>query len=136
MLTGDNPLTACHVAKELKIARRKVLVLTKDEGTGGWAWQNVRGDITVALETKPSELGEKYDLCLTGDVSHYSPPLSCVPVCSVCSAVGAELCAGRAGRLPCHPALRQDLCTSRSKAEGVLYSNIHVHVHVECGCTQ
>ena len=74
MLTGDNPLTACHVAKELKISQRKLLVLTrtKDE----WAWQNRGGTTTITMETKPPELGKEYDLCITGEVRQGRGPCS------------------------------------------------------------
>lgn len=30
MITGDNPLTACHVASTLKMNEKKLIVLTKD----------------------------------------------------------------------------------------------------------
>ena len=66
MLTGDNPLTACHVAKELKISQRKLLVLTRTED--GWVWQSVGGGTMAAMDREPSELGKKYDLCITGEV--------------------------------------------------------------------
>ncbi len=68
MLTGDNPLTACHVAKELKITTRKVLVLTPTQD--GWVWQSVGGNRTVSMDTRPAELGSTYDLCLAGEVSY------------------------------------------------------------------
>ncbi len=74
MLTGDNPLTACHIAKELKITQRKLLVLTRT-GDDEWVWQSVGGATTVPFETRPPELGERYDLCVTGDVSHLSASL-------------------------------------------------------------
>ena len=51
MITGDNPLTACHVARELKFTQKKVtLVLTKvggdsDSGENGteekFEWQSI-----------------------------------------------------------------------------------------------
>lgn len=81
MLTGDNPLTACHVAKELKIAQRKLLILSHvtssedDDVTDDvmpsekWEWQSIGGASKATLETDPAELGKDHDLCLTGDVS-------------------------------------------------------------------
>ena len=68
MLTGDNPLTACHVAKELKITTRKTLVLT-ETNEGVWHWQSISGGTTVSMETRPFELGKNFDLCLSGNVS-------------------------------------------------------------------
>ena len=68
MLTGDNPLTACHVAKELKISTRKLLVLTYTN-EGVWLWQSNSGGTVAVMETRPAELGNNFDLCLTGDVS-------------------------------------------------------------------
>lgn len=81
MLTGDNPLTACHVAKELKIAQRKLLILSHvtssedDDVTNDvmpseeWEWQSIGGTSKATLETDPAELGKDHDLCVTGDVS-------------------------------------------------------------------
>lgn len=69
MLTGDNPLTACHVAKELKISQNKQLVLTQEDPTSDrWVWQKVGGDSAYPL-TDWDELRKQYDLCITGDVS-------------------------------------------------------------------
>lgn len=67
IITGDNPLTACHVAKELDITRKKVLMLNKDQN-GDWAWQSVGGHSVLSLDTTPKELGDQYDLCITGEV--------------------------------------------------------------------
>lgn len=69
MLTGDSPLTACHVAKELKISQNKQLILTLVNSTQNeWAWQKISGDVSFPL-MEWKQLQKQYDLCLTGDVS-------------------------------------------------------------------
>ena len=32
MITGDNPLTACHIAKELNISKKDTVILSKMDG--------------------------------------------------------------------------------------------------------
>ena len=73
MITGDNPLTACHVARELKFTQKpKTLVLTPSEQTDltKWAWLSIDQTVKEPLETQnhPRDLASKYDLCLTGEV--------------------------------------------------------------------
>ena len=70
MITGDNPLTACHVAKELRFTQKpKTLILTEIEKEG-WAWESI--DQTQRLSVLPQktykDLVSKYDLCVTGEV--------------------------------------------------------------------
>ncbi|KAJ9579755.1 hypothetical protein L9F63_004592, partial [Diploptera punctata] len=69
MITGDNPLTACHVAKELRFTQKpKTLILTEIEKEG-WVWESI--DQTQRLPVLPQktykELVSKYDLCVTGE---------------------------------------------------------------------
>ena len=48
MITGDNPLTACHVARQLRFCRTSTtLILTRLETD--WAWQSVDLSLTVPL---------------------------------------------------------------------------------------
>ena len=76
MLTGDSPLTACHVAKELKICQNKQVILTlQDSALDTWAWQKVGGGQLFPLSDWVS-LKSQYDLCLTGDVRNYSSVVS------------------------------------------------------------
>ena len=73
MITGDNPLTACHVAKELKFLRKTdVLVLTEmNSKISQWEWQSVDESISMPLDAQRpvAKLIEQYDLCITGPVS-------------------------------------------------------------------
>lgn len=72
MITGDNPLTAVHVAKEVAIVERETLILDlPEEGHGDHelVWRSV--DEKTIIPCSPSEplniaLFEDYDLCVTG----------------------------------------------------------------------
>lgn len=69
MITGDNPLTACHVAKELRFTRKPTLVLKKDdENDQKWHWESIRGDLKRQIgEVKLKEFIKEFDLCVTGE---------------------------------------------------------------------
>ncbi|XP_046376325.1 endoplasmic reticulum transmembrane helix translocase-like [Haliotis rufescens] len=70
MITGDNPLTACHVAKELRITRRETVILQgPNDKARGWHWQSI--DDRVVIPAIPMDMKKEllaaYDLCLTGE---------------------------------------------------------------------
>lgn len=70
MITGDNPLTACHVAKELKFTQKSNTLLLKNLPDGEWIWESINQTIQLPIDRKSyKELVSKYDLCLTGEVS-------------------------------------------------------------------
>ena len=53
MITGDNPLTACHVARELRFTRTKTtLILTKGGDDDQWQWKSVDETQVVPLDMK------------------------------------------------------------------------------------
>uniref|UniRef100_A0AC35TYK2 Cation-transporting ATPase n=1 Tax=Rhabditophanes sp. KR3021 TaxID=114890 RepID=A0AC35TYK2_9BILA len=66
MITGDNPLTACHVAKELKFTAdgRQILVLENEKDT--WVWKSVDETITKPLKPKDNSFFNLNELCVTG----------------------------------------------------------------------
>lgn len=72
MITGDNPLTAAHVAREVEIVDREVLILDAPEQTGTGSrlvWYSVDERTVIPVDpTKPisTEILDKYDLCVTG----------------------------------------------------------------------
>jgi len=92
MITGDNSLTACHVAKELKFAKDKsIIILTKNEQKElvsseqnnvtsdheMWQWQTVDGlksfpvignDVNrEEFEISFRKLVNEYAICITGE---------------------------------------------------------------------
>ncbi|EED19417.1 cation transporting ATPase, putative [Talaromyces stipitatus ATCC 10500] len=72
MITGDNPLTAVHVARQVEIVDREVLILDapEDDNSGSrLVWRSI--DDKVNIEVDPShpldrEILQTKDLCVTG----------------------------------------------------------------------
>ncbi|KAM0749614.1 hypothetical protein T439DRAFT_314935 [Meredithblackwellia eburnea MCA 4105] len=72
MITGDNPLTAAHVAREVEIVDREVLILDQREGAtseSDLTWRTP--DESVIIPVNPEDpldttLFDKYDICMTG----------------------------------------------------------------------
>ncbi|KAL6304468.1 endoplasmic reticulum Ca-transporting P-type ATPase [Sparassis latifolia] len=72
MITGDNPLTAIHVAQEVEIVDRQILILDlkeKPRHQGDLVWHNM--DETLVIEVDPlapldQTLFDQYDICITG----------------------------------------------------------------------
>ncbi|KAK9718854.1 putative cation-transporting ATPase 1 [Basidiobolus ranarum] len=74
MITGDNPLTACHVASELDIVEKDVLILDSPE-SGILKWHSIDDQVEIMLDAENPkfdvELVKKYDMCLTGTALQY-----------------------------------------------------------------
>lgn len=71
MITGDNPLTACHVAKELRFTRKPILVLI-EKSPNHWCWQSINGKVNFDLEHKDyKKFTNENDLCVTGEGLKY-----------------------------------------------------------------
>ncbi|OAA45632.1 cation-transporting ATPase 4 [Metarhizium rileyi] len=72
MITGDNPLTAVHVAREVEIVDRDVLILDAPEDNVDGkrlVWKSVDDKISIPVDaSKPidAEILETKDLCVTG----------------------------------------------------------------------
>ncbi|RWS25769.1 manganese-transporting ATPase 13A1-like protein [Leptotrombidium deliense] len=71
MITGDAPLTACHVAKELNFTRKEnTLILTSMEND--WQWVSIKEDVKLdCIPKNAKEFFSKFDLCLTGEGINY-----------------------------------------------------------------
>ncbi|KAI1187576.1 hypothetical protein F5B17DRAFT_399254 [Nemania serpens] len=72
MITGDNPLTAVHVAREVEIVDREVLILDapeKNDGGQRLVWRSVDDQINIEVDaSKPIDpnILESKDICVTG----------------------------------------------------------------------
>lgn len=73
MITGDNPLTACHVARKVGIVTKDVLILDKPEsnhsGDSCLEWRNVEETRIIPVNkdiTFDLKFLKENDLCITG----------------------------------------------------------------------
>ncbi|VDK52591.1 unnamed protein product [Anisakis simplex] len=79
MITGDNPLTACHVAKVLRFTNKSKPVLVLDEpdqdGESNWSWKSVSGNVTAELipvtKSALTDFIASYEFCMTGTAFAY-----------------------------------------------------------------
>jgi cation-transporting ATPase 13A1 len=67
MITGDNALTACHIAGEVEIVKRPCLIADVWAGKLEWRSIDEKNVFPIRLDADkvPAEL-KKYDLCCTG----------------------------------------------------------------------
>ncbi|KAK3138820.1 hypothetical protein QOZ80_5AG0373800 [Eleusine coracana subsp. coracana] len=67
MITGDQALTACHVATQVHISSKPVLILTRMK-TGGFEWISPdETDRAPYSADKVATLSDSHDLCINGD---------------------------------------------------------------------
>lgn len=74
MITGDNPLTACHVSRELHFTKKpNTLVLIENDDE--WLWESIDKTIQLPLNIKNiesrKEIWKDYALCVTGEGLSY-----------------------------------------------------------------
>ena len=72
MITGDNPLTAVHVARQVEIIDREVLILDApehDDSGEKLVWRSVDDKISIPVDpSKPldAKIVQEKDICVTG----------------------------------------------------------------------
>ncbi|VDN02745.1 unnamed protein product [Thelazia callipaeda] len=72
MITGDNPLTACHVARVLHFTKssKSVLILDEPQDHEKWTWKSVNDDsefsFLPSLSTEVLSFINEHEFCITG----------------------------------------------------------------------
>lgn len=90
MITGDNPLTACHVARELRFTRKQLLVLTPSDGDK-WHWLSIDEQTKRSIDDNYKQVLKEFDLCITGEGLQYlnekehNYMLNILPYITVCA---------------------------------------------------
>lgn len=68
MITGDQALTACHVAGQVNIVSKPALILGPSKSTEGYEWVSPDETQIISYSEKEVEaLSEAHDLCIGGD---------------------------------------------------------------------
>ncbi|AQK85838.1 putative manganese-transporting ATPase PDR2 [Zea mays] len=94
MITGDQALTACHVASQVHISSKPVLILTRIK-TGGFEWVSPdETDRAPYSAVEVAVLSESHDLCINGDcfemLQSTEAVLQVIPYVKVFSRVAPE----------------------------------------------
>lgn len=95
MITGDQALTACHVAGQVNIITKPPLILTPGKNGGTYDWVSPDEAQTIGYSDEGVEtLSEVHDLCIGGDciemLQQTSAVLSVIPYVKVFARVAPE----------------------------------------------
>ncbi|KAJ4839478.1 putative manganese-transporting ATPase pdr2 [Turnera subulata] len=95
MITGDQALTACHVASQVHIISKPALILCPSRSGEGYEWISPDETEKIKYSEKEAEvLSETYDLCIGGDciemLQQSSAVLRVIPYVKVFARVAPE----------------------------------------------
>ncbi|KAI9114351.1 hypothetical protein K1719_014579 [Acacia pycnantha] len=95
MITGDQALTACHVASQVHIISKPTLILSPASNVEGYKWMSPDESETFPYSVKEVEsLSETHDLCIGGDciemLQQTSATLLVIPYVKVFARVAPE----------------------------------------------
>jgi manganese-transporting P-type ATPase len=70
IITGDNPLTGCHVGSQLNFIKKENTLVLKSTDNKEWHWTTFNDSQTIKLNSNEL-INTNYDYCLTGDGFDY-----------------------------------------------------------------
>lgn len=95
MITGDQALTACHVASQVHIISKPAMILSRAKNSEKYDWVSPdETDIVSYSENEVEALSETYDLCIGGEcvemLQQTSATLKVIPYVKVFARVAPE----------------------------------------------
>ncbi|XP_031110366.1 probable manganese-transporting ATPase PDR2 isoform X1 [Ipomoea triloba] len=95
MITGDQALTACHVASQVHIISKPAMILSRAKNNEKYDWVSPdETDIVSYSENEVEALSETYDLCIGGEcvemLQQTSATLKVIPYVKVFARVAPE----------------------------------------------